>query len=123
MYPRHAERGQTIVLVAISLLALLAMMALAIDVTLLYVDRTEAQQAVDAAALAGAKAFVSSGYTSGNVTATTVQTLATNEAISAAQESKVRGALVQAAELDITFPQLTQNNPVISVVFTRSGIS
>src|SRR5207302_1288552 len=95
----------------------------AIDVTLLYVDRTEAQQAVDAAALAGAKAFVSSGYTSGNVTATTVQTLATNEAISAAQESKVRGALVQAAELDITFPQLTQNNPVISVVFTRSGIS
>ena len=73
--------------------------------------------------LAGAKAFVNSGYTSGNVTATTVQTLATNEAISAAQESKVRGALVQAAELDITFPQLTQNNPVISVVFTRSGIS
>jgi len=50
MYPRHAERGQTIVLVAMSLLALLAMMALAIDVTLLYVDRAEAQQVVDAAA-------------------------------------------------------------------------
>src|SRR5438270_2004520 len=39
------------------------MAALAIDVTTLYVASTEAQQAADAAALAGAKAFVTSGYT------------------------------------------------------------
>jgi hypothetical protein len=57
------EQGQTIVLVAISLFALLSMAALAIDVTTLYVASTEAQQAADAAALAGAKAFVTSGYT------------------------------------------------------------
>jgi len=57
------EQGQTIVLVAISLFALLSMAALAIDVTSMYVASTEAQQAADAAALAGAKAFVTSGYT------------------------------------------------------------
>ena len=57
------EQGQTIVLVAVSLFAILSMAALAIDVTTLYVASTEAQQAADAAALAGAKAFVTSGYT------------------------------------------------------------
>lgn len=58
------EQGQTIVLVAVSLFAVLSMAALAIDVTTLYVASTEAQQGADAAALAGAKAFVTSGYTS-----------------------------------------------------------
>ena len=37
------------------------MAALAIDVTTLYVARGEMQRAADAAALAGAKAFVDSG--------------------------------------------------------------
>jgi putative Flp pilus-assembly TadE/G-like protein len=119
---QRSERGQTIVLVAISLFALLAMAALAIDVTTLYVNRNQAEQAVDAAALAGAKAFVSSGFTSGNVSSNTAQTLATNEALSAGQQSVVAGAQVTAAELTVTFPQMTQSNPVISVAFSRTGI-
>ncbi len=61
----RSESGQTIALVAISLLALLALAALAIDLTTLYVARSEAQRAADAAALAGAKIFVTSGFTSG----------------------------------------------------------
>jgi Putative Flp pilus-assembly TadE/G-like len=61
---RKNERGITIVLVAFSLLALLGMAALAIDVSTLYVAHGEAQRAADAAALAGAKMFASSGYTS-----------------------------------------------------------
>jgi Putative Flp pilus-assembly TadE/G-like len=61
---RPAERGQTIILVVFSAFALLAMTAIAIDVVTLYVARNEAQRAADAAALAGAKAFVSTGYTS-----------------------------------------------------------
>jgi hypothetical protein len=121
-YRRHGERGQTIVLVALSLFALLAIMALAVDVAVLYVVRTEAQEVVDAAALAGAKAFATSGFTSGNVNATTVQTIATNQAIAAAQQSSVAGAPVQASELAVAFPQLPPNNPVISVAFTRTGI-
>lgn len=61
---RKNERGITIVLVAFSLLALLGMAALAIDVSTLYVAHGEAQRAADAAALAGAKMFAASGYTS-----------------------------------------------------------
>ena len=64
-FPRRSgERGQTIILVAVSLVSLLAMAALAIDVVTLYVARSEMQRAADAAALAGAKAFVDSGVTS-----------------------------------------------------------
>lgn len=61
---RKNERGITIVLVAFSLLALLGMAALAIDVSTLYVAHGEAQRAADAAALAGARMFAASGYTS-----------------------------------------------------------
>src|SRR5205807_4625880 len=58
------EHGQTILLVALSMTALLAMAAISIDVVTLYVARGEAQHSAEAAALAGAKAFVTSGYTS-----------------------------------------------------------
>jgi Putative Flp pilus-assembly TadE/G-like len=61
---RHRERGQTILLVAISLVSLLAMAALAIDVVTLYVASSQIQRATDAAALAGAKAIADSGFTS-----------------------------------------------------------
>jgi Putative Flp pilus-assembly TadE/G-like len=60
---RHRECGQTILLVAISLVALLAMAALAIDVVTLYVASSQVQRAADAAALAGAKAIADSGFT------------------------------------------------------------
>jgi hypothetical protein len=60
---RPHEQGQTIILVAISLVSLLAMAALAIDVVTLYVARTEVQRAADAAALAAAKAIADSGVT------------------------------------------------------------
>ncbi|HXM61430.1 MAG TPA: pilus assembly protein TadG-related protein [Terriglobales bacterium] len=62
--PRHArERGQTIILVAIGLISLLAMAALAIDVVTLYAARSETQRAADATALAAAKAIADSGFT------------------------------------------------------------
>ncbi len=64
---RKGERGVTIILVAIAMITLLAMAALAIDVVTLYVARTEAQRVAESAALAGAKMFVSSGYTSGQL--------------------------------------------------------
>src|SRR5438270_11485731 len=55
------ERGSTLLLAAFALVILLGMGALAIDVATLYVARTEAQRAADAAALAGAKVFVDAG--------------------------------------------------------------
>lgn len=52
------ERGSTLVLTALSTAALLSMAALGIDVGMLFNVRTELQRAADAAALAGASAFI-----------------------------------------------------------------
>jgi hypothetical protein len=52
------ERGAVLVLVALSAAALVSVVALAVDVGMLYVARAEAQRAADAAALAGASAFI-----------------------------------------------------------------
>ena len=73
---RNGERGVTIVLVAVAMVTILAMAALSIDVVTLYVARSEAQRAADAAALAAAKMFVTSGFTSwqlGDPNSSTVQ--------------------------------------------------
>ena len=50
------ERGSTIVFVSLAIAALLSIVALAVDVGMLYTARGEAQRAADAAALAGAAA-------------------------------------------------------------------
>ena len=52
------ERGAVLALVAITLPLLLAAMALAIDLGMLFTARAEAQRAADAAALAGAQEFL-----------------------------------------------------------------
>ncbi|HEU5050919.1 MAG TPA: Tad domain-containing protein, partial [Gemmatimonadales bacterium] len=52
------ERGATIALVAVSLTALLGMGALAVDLSMLMKARSDAQRTADAAALAGASAFI-----------------------------------------------------------------
>src|SRR5438128_2519832 len=63
-HSRKDERGVTVLIVGLTLLAIIAIAALAIDVATLYQYHGEAQHAADAAALAGAKMFVTSGYTS-----------------------------------------------------------
>lgn len=54
----RSERGAVTVLVAVSMLAVLGFCALAIDMGMLYVAHNDAQRAADAAALAGASAFM-----------------------------------------------------------------
>jgi hypothetical protein len=54
----RSERGSAIVFVTITLPALLGFLALGIDLGMLFVARTDAQRAADAAALAGASAFI-----------------------------------------------------------------
>ncbi|MGC9334637.1 MAG: pilus assembly protein TadG-related protein [Anaerolineae bacterium] len=49
------QPGQSIILVAIMLVAIVAMAALAVDMTNVYFERRTAQNAADAAALAGAE--------------------------------------------------------------------
>ncbi|HEV2388211.1 MAG TPA: TadE/TadG family type IV pilus assembly protein [Candidatus Acidoferrales bacterium] len=60
-WPRRNRRGAVLFLVAAGLVVLLGVMALAIDLGMMYVARNEAQRASDAAALSGAEAFVTSG--------------------------------------------------------------
>ncbi|MDX1647883.1 MAG: pilus assembly protein TadG-related protein [Longimicrobiales bacterium] len=52
------ERGSVMVLIALSMTALIGMLALGIDLGALFNARSEAQRAADAAALAGASAFL-----------------------------------------------------------------
>jgi Flp pilus assembly protein TadG len=60
---RHGERGITMVLVAIAMVAIIAMAALSIDVVTLYLAREEAQRSADAAALGAARVLSLSGVT------------------------------------------------------------
>ena len=52
------ERGSTLVLVAVSMAAILAVGAISVDLSMLVRMRNEAQRAADAAALAGASAYL-----------------------------------------------------------------
>lgn len=52
------ERGSVMVVVALAMTALLSMVALAVDVGMLFTARGEAQRVADAAALAGAGSFL-----------------------------------------------------------------
>ena len=60
---RSEERGVTIVLVALAMVAIIAMAALSIDVITLYLAREEAQHSADTAALAAARVLALSGLT------------------------------------------------------------
>src|SRR2546430_16282933 len=119
------ERGQTIALVALTIVTLLAMAALAIDVVTLYVAKGEVQRAADAAALVAAKGFVDSGVTSDPAN-TSLQTLAENMATAGINailpQNKVAGAapvLVGTPSFDLTTYPV---NPQVAVTLQRTGL-
>jgi Flp pilus assembly protein TadG len=124
---KRGERGQTILVVAVAMVSLLAMAALAIDVVTLYVARSEMQRAADAAALAGAKAFVDSGFTS-DPTNTTRQALAQSMATAAinsvVQQNRVGGVAPQLAPGSPDFTNLATSlgDPQVSVTLQRTDL-
>ena len=61
--PRSKERGVTMALVAITMVAIISMAALSIDIGTLYEAKAEAQRAADAAALTAARIISLSGIT------------------------------------------------------------
>jgi hypothetical protein len=108
------EGGQTIAVVAVSMVSVLAMAALAIDLTTLYVAHGEIQRAADAAALAGAKAFVDSGVTtdpSNPNLQNLAQTMAGDFATAVLSQNKVAGAI----------PQFINGTPTVSLTFSIPG--
>jgi hypothetical protein len=121
---QQRQRGQTMVLVAFSIFTLVAMAALAIDLTTLYEARTEMQRAADAAALAGAKAFVESGTTTDPSDAN-LKTLANavgsayiTQLLAQNEVGSVAPTLVSSTPDYTTHP----GNPRITVVLERTNV-
>jgi hypothetical protein len=126
---RKDERGQTIVLVAVSMVALLGMAVLAIDIVALYMSHSEAQRTADAAALAGAKMFVTSGFTSvqGVGTPPVAQTDLCGSATAAANQAALAlGAQTlvggQAPTVTATCSFASLNNPQITVTVVQTAL-
>jgi len=95
----------------VAIFPLLGMAAMAIDLLTLYVARTDAQRAADAAALAGAKVFVTSGCTTAaSCTSGTTSTVVKRQAEDVGSQNKVFGQNANIADADITFPASPSND-------------
>jgi Flp pilus assembly protein TadG len=126
---RSGERGQTLVLFALSISVLIGMAALAIDATTLYVARGEMQRAADAAALAGAKAFVDSGVTTSNTTDSNYPNL---QGLAQNMGTQIINSLLAQNTVGGTAPQLVgtptfnfathPGNPQITVTLQRTDV-
>ncbi len=117
------ERGASLVLVAISLVALLAASALAIDLGMLYVARSQAQQAADAAALAGATALANSNCITaagGCSAGGSQETQATEQAQAAGAQNYVMGQSADIRNSDVSFTYPNPQEPEITVTVQRS---
>ena len=93
------ETGMSMVFVSVGFMAFFAATTLAIDVGLMMTARSQAQNAADAGALAGAGALVYNSFTDRTVGGPAVQS-----AISTAKRNKVIGGDVSIVASDVTFP-------------------
>jgi Putative Flp pilus-assembly TadE/G-like len=96
---RRDERGMSLVFVSVGFMAFLSATTLAIDVGMFMHARSQAQNAADAGAHAGAVALVFNSYTNRTPTGPVVQS-----AINAALANKVAGGPVSIGPDDVTFP-------------------
>ncbi len=93
------ERGMSMIFVSVGFMAFFAATTLAIDVGLMMTARGQAQNSADAAALAGATAFVYNSFTDRTPGGPAVQS-----ALNTAKRNKVIGGDVSIETSDITFP-------------------
>jgi hypothetical protein len=91
---RQPRRGALLPLVALSLIALLGFVALAIDIGMLLVAKTQVQNVADAAAMTGARTI--DGSSNGNTA------VATTNAQQTGAENLVLGTAVAASDMTIT---------------------
>jgi Flp pilus assembly protein TadG len=102
----HDERGTSLVFVAVGLMAMLSATTLAIDVGMFMNSRSQAQNAADAGALAGATALVFNSFTDRSSTGPAVQS-----AVNTALTNQVAGSAVSVTPADVTFPNDPSGNP------------
>lgn len=109
------ERGMTLIMVATGMIAFLSATMLAVDVGMMMVARTEAQNAADAGALAGAVALGFDDYDDRTATGPAV----TNAiAAGTAADNGVMNAQASVLAEDVTFPTINQ----VRVRVQRSGV-
>ena len=125
------ERGITILIVAAAMVGVLAMAALAVDIVALYFAKAEAQRAADATALAAAKTFAFSGYTSNSSVFTSTNQLCVNGgaggggvANKVAENTLAQNLVTgQAATLTSIACDFTQpENPLVTVTVQQTGL-
>jgi|SRR5690348_1904621 len=116
------EKGSILLIMAVAMVMMLGISAIAIDLVNLYLARAQAQRAADAAALAGAKSFVTSGCATSGCTPGGVQeTMAAQQAVAVAAQNDIAGqpAVVDPAS-DVVFSYPTAEEPQITVTTGRS---
>src|SRR3981081_1987426 len=140
---RHGERGVTMVLMALAMVAILAMAALSIDVVTLYLANAEAQRSADTAALAAARILSLTGMTgdpsnsaAGTITNPWQQacTLATSVAKAVATQNTMGGIALLPGQVTVTFPNNSDTthctgttaefgvNPLVTVKVQRTDL-
>jgi Flp pilus assembly protein TadG len=144
---RSSERGFTMALVTVALVAIIGMAALSIDIGTLYQAKAEAQRAADTAALAGARVISLSGVTadpngagdgtwSGICGGSTSPATLTAQAV--AEQNTIAGVTPAASSINVTYSagsSTTKNadcsqlsgtefaiNPVVNVTVTQANL-
>ncbi|HEY7098306.1 MAG TPA: pilus assembly protein TadG-related protein [Terriglobales bacterium] len=117
----------TLPLMVFAIVLVLAMAALAIDVATLYMAKSEAQRAADAAALAAARAFILASTTTapGDPTAEDVATtLAQQQALAAVQTNNIAGrpGLLDPMEFSFSNPFSVKSNPTVTVKVEQTAL-
>ena len=103
---RHDERGMSFVFVGMGFMAFFAATTLAIDVGMFMTARSQAQNAADAGALAGATALVFNDFDDRSIGGPAVQ-----GAVNTARANAVMAAEVSVGPADVTFPVGTGGEP------------
>lgn len=120
-HPLDTENGSVLLIVSFGMIMLLAVCAFSIDLANFYLSRAQAQRAADAAALAGATAFVDSGCITGGCTSGGPQeVLATQQAEAAGDQNYIAGKLVNIQDSDVTFSYPTPSEPQVTVFARRA---
>src|SRR5258708_10368816 len=102
----HDERGMSLVFVCLGFMAMLTATTLAIDVGMFMTARSQAQNAADAGAHAGAVALVYNSFTDRSPSGPVV-----TSAINAAVKNQVMGKPVDIKPADVTFPNHPAGQP------------
>jgi Flp pilus assembly protein TadG len=112
---RRDERGSTLVIVGAGFMALMTATTLAIDVGMFMTARSQAQNAADAGALAGAVALVFNDYNNRAASGPAVQS-----ALGAARANLVIRDQVSVNAGDVTFPAGPTGNNRVQVTVRRT---